>query len=125
LVIGFFQPSGAQKQNKFHLPSVLCIFILRVTHNRFLISLGLKEFDMASWTPRIIQGGKTDDVPNISSEADAFLRAFIEAGLREQQYSHISFMSEEAPRGEVVQNGEIPRVAFGIDQFGAPVIHFQ
>lgn len=80
---------------------------------------------MANWTPRIIQGGKTDDAPSISSEADAILRAFIEAGLREQQYSHVSFMPEERPRGEMIQNGEIPRVAFGIDHFGAPVIHFQ
>lgn len=78
---------------------------------------------MAKWTPVLIQGGKTDDTPKLDPETDAFLQAFIRAGLEEEQYRHITFMQEE-PRSQTVVSGELPKALFGLDIFGSPVIHF-
>lgn len=78
---------------------------------------------MAKWTPILIQGGKTDDAPALHPEADAFLRAFIEAGIQEQSFGHISFMNVE-PRAVTAVTSEIPKATFGMDEFGAPVIRF-
>ena len=78
---------------------------------------------MAKWTPILIQGGKTDDVPSMHPEAEAFLRAFIEAGIQEQAYGHISFMNIE-PHGQTAVSSEIPKATFGMDELGAPVIRF-
>lgn len=80
---------------------------------------------MGSWTPKIIQGGKTDDSPAMDADAEAFLQAFIRAGLEEEKYRHISFLTEETwDSSSPVSHGDLPKAVFGFDEFGSPVIRF-